>query len=299
MAIEARGIRMSYGGTEVVRGVDLSVRTGEIFAVLGPNGAGKTTTIEILEGFRRRTGGDVLVLGVDPHKGGPRWRERIGAVLQTSTPEPDLTVSETIALYGGFYARPVPTDQLLELCGLAKQADMRNKRLSGGQQRRLDVALALVGNPDLLFLDEPTTGFDPAARHAAWEMIEDLRALGTTIVLTTHYLEEAERLADRIAVIENGRIVAQGTPATLGGRDRAPTTITFRLPDGTGAPPPLAAFDVESTSYRVSTGDPTRVLYELSHWAVEQAVSLLDLEVRRPGLEEVYLELTTEEASRI
>lgn len=294
-AIEVHSLRMVYDGTEVVQGIDLSVRAGETFAVLGPNGAGKTTTIEILEGFRRRTDGDVRVLGQDPHHADSRWRERIGVVLQSSTPEPELTVAETVDLYGGFYTRPIPAGRLLELCGLSEQAGVRNKRLSGGQQRRLDVALALVGNPELLFLDEPTTGFDPAARRAAWEVIAGLKALGTTIVLTTHYLEEAEVLADRIAVIDRGRIVAEGPPATLGGRDRVPTEITFRLP--AGAPEPVGVAEPEPNHFRISADDPTRSLYELSRWAMEHGLSLLDIDVRRPGLEDVYLKLTKEPSS--
>jgi ABC-2 type transport system ATP-binding protein len=293
-AIEAASLRMSYVDTEVVHGIDLTVHRGEIFAVLGPNGAGKTSTIEILEGFRRRTGGDATVLGHDPQTAGPDWRERIGVVLQSSSPEGELTVEETLGLYGGFYRRPVPTARLLELCGLSEQKHVRNKRLSGGQQRRLDVALALVGSPELLFLDEPTTGFDPAARRAAWEMIAGLKTLGTTIVLTTHYLEEAEYLADRIAVIHRGHIVAEGSPATLGGRDRLPTEIIFQLPAGAAAPP--AGVRAEGGRYRVGTPDPTRLLHELSGWAIAHGYALADIEVHRPSLEDVYLRLTNETA---
>jgi len=269
----------------------LSVQRGEIFAVLGPNGAGKTTTIEILEGFRRRSAGRVQVLGVDPARATPAWRERVGVVLQSSTPEPDLTVRETLTLYAGYYVRPVPIPRLLELCGLTDQAAMRNRRLSGGQQRRLDVALALVGNPELLFLDEPTTGFDPAARHAAWEMVAGLKELGTTIVLTTHYLEEAEFLADRIAVIDQGHIVAEGTPHDLGGRDLAPTTISFRAPPGDRAwPLPVAAS--QGDRVRIVTHQPTEDLSRLTSWAVAEGIELVDLDVRRPSLEDIYLELT-------
>jgi ABC-2 type transport system ATP-binding protein len=290
-AIEVRGLRMSYGSTEVLHGIDLTVDFGEVVAVLGPNGAGKTTTIEILEGFRSRQSGDVQVLDVDPEHATSAWRERVGVVLQSSTPEPDLTVAETVALYAGFYSRPVPTGHLLELCGLTEQAGVRNRRLSGGQQRRLDVALALVGNPDLVFLDEPTTGFDPAARHAAWDMIKGLRELGTTIVLTTHYLEEAEYLADRIAVIDRGRIVAEGTPHDLGGRDKEPTTISFRALDPALVPP----VPVQPTGHDrvgIATHEPTQVLCTLTTWALEQGFELLDLEVRAPTLEETYLQLT-------
>lgn len=291
LAIEARSLRMAYDGTEVVHGIDLSVTRGEVFAVLGPNGAGKTTTIEILEGFRRRTAGDVTVLGCDPERGGASWRERVGVVLQASAPESELTVAETLALYGGFYRRPVPAARLLELCGLTDQAHMRNKRLSGGQQRRLDVALALTGNPELLFLDEPTTGFDPAARRSAWHMIADLKELGTTIVLTTHYLEEAESLADRIAVIDRGRIVAEGTPATLGDRHLMPATITFRLPPGTQRPPHVTP-GPPAGPYRIDAADPTRILCELTRWAVDRGLTLEDIDVSQPSLEDVYLRLT-------
>jgi ABC-2 type transport system ATP-binding protein len=300
-AIEVRSLRMAYGEHEVLDGLDLDVRRGEIYAVLGPNGAGKTTTLEILEGFRRRGGGHVRVLGEDPEHAGPTWRERIGIVLQASTPEAELTVEETLRLYAGFYARPAPVARLLELCGLSDQAGVRNKRLSGGQQRRLDVALALAGNPELLFLDEPTTGFDPAARRSAWAMIAGLRSLGTTIVLTTHYLEEAEVLADRIAVVHHGRIVAEGTPADLGGRDRAETVIAFHLPAGvppwpgatqtqTPSPSPSASGGVR---YVVATRDVTLTLYELTRWAVERGVELGDVEVSRPSLEDIYFGLTS------
>jgi ABC-2 type transport system ATP-binding protein len=294
-AVEVHSLRMAYGDTEVLHGFDLSVPRGEIYAVLGPNGSGKTTTLEILEGFLPRSDGNVRVLGEDPAHAGAPWRERIGVVQQTSTPEAELTVEETLRLYAGFYARPVAIADLLELCGLTEQAGMRNKRLSGGQQRRLDVALALVGSPELLFLDEPTTGFDPAARRAAWAMVAGLRALGTTIVLTTHYLDEAEALADRIAVLDRGRIVAEGPPSELGGRDRAETRITFHVP----VEPPIFAGAEEVIGdgcYSVRTDDPTHALYELTNWAVEHGVVLGGLEVRRPSLEDVYLELTEEGA---
>ncbi len=291
-AIEATSLRMAYDGTEVVHGIDLAVTPGEVFTVLGPNGAGKTTTIEILEGFRRRTGGNVRVLGADPWKAGGRWRERIGVVLQSSTPEPELSVAETVDLYAGFYDRPVPTATVLELCGLTAQARTRNRRLSGGQQRRLDVALALVGDPELMFLDEPTTGFDPAARRSAWSMISGLKARGTTIVLTTHYLEEAETLSDRIAVIDAGRIVAEGTPTTLGGRDRAQTDITFRLSVGAVSPP--GCTPTGGGRQHLRSPHPTRDLHELTGWAVSRGLTLEDIDVRRPSLEDVYLQLTNE-----
>jgi ABC-2 type transport system ATP-binding protein len=291
-AIEVQSLRMAYGEHEVLDGLDLSVRRGEILAVLGPNGAGKTTTLEILEGFRQRSSGSVLVLGEDPERAGAEWRERVGIVLQTSTPEGELTVEETLRLYTGFYARPAPVARLLELCGLADQAGLRNKRLSGGQQRRLDVALALAGNPEILFLDEPTTGFDPAARRSAWAMIAGLRSLGTTIVLTTHYLEEAEALADRIAVVHRGRLVAEGTPTDLGGRDRAESEITFRIP--VGAPVWAGAAPRDDGRFVVGTREVTRTLFELTRWAVERGMELPDLEVSRPSLEDIYFRLTRE-----
>ncbi len=282
---------MSYGATEVLHGIDLSVGVGELVAILGPNGAGKTTTIEILEGFRTGTADVVRVLGSNPQHATSAWRERVGVVLQSSVPEPDLTVRETLQLYAGFYTRPVSLERLLDMCGLAEQAGCRNSRLSGGQQRRLDVALALVGNPELLFLDEPTTGFDPAARHAAWEMIAGLRDMGTTIVLTTHYLEEAEFLADRIAVIDHGQIVAVGTPADLGGRDQAATQITFKAPDGTVVLP-LAVEEVEGGRVRIVDRHPTAALRTLTNWAFENGLELMELDVVKPTLEDTYLELT-------
>ena len=230
--IEVAGLRMAYDGVEAVRGVDLRVMRGEIFTFLGPNGAGKTTTVEILEGHRKRTAGDVRVLGEDPQHADRHWRTRVGVVLQSSRVERELTVRECLELYAGYYPKPLPVDEVIELVGLDKKAEARGGQLSGGQQRRLDVALALIGDPELVFLDEPTTGFDPSARRAAWEMIDGLRQLGKTIFLTTHYMDEAEALADRIAVLNAGRIVAEGTPNTIGGRDRAAYQITFRVPGG-------------------------------------------------------------------
>ncbi|HET6811606.1 MAG TPA: ABC transporter ATP-binding protein [Acidimicrobiales bacterium] len=291
----ARGLRMSYGSREVLRGVELEVRQGEIFAFLGPNGAGKTTTVEILEGYRRPTGGEVEVLGADPFTADRQWRSRVGVVLQSCPPEPLLTVGETLRLYAGFYERPLPVDHVLALAGLTEQAGVRSDRLSGGQQRRLDVALALVGDPELIFLDEPTTGFDPAARRAAWEVISGLRALGKTVFLTTHYLEEADALADRIAVIVGGRIVAEGTPAALGGRDAAACEISFRaavtsrrsLPAGWRRRARVAAGRVELASAK-----PLDDLAELAAWSAAEGVEVGDLSVRRPTLEDVYLQLT-------
>ena len=290
---------MDYGGVEAVRGLDLEVGHGEIFAFLGPNGAGKTTTVEILEGFRSRSAGTVDVLGQDPQEAAGSWRDRIGIVLQESEPDPGLTVRESLELYAGYYARPRSVDDTLALIGLAGSADAVSTTLSGGQRRRLDFGLALVGDPDLIFLDEPTTGFDPSARRAAWDVIEGLRALGKTIFLTTHYMDEAERLADRIAVIVAGRIVAEGTPETLGGRDRASVTISFTLPAG-ATPPDLpfapAAVDWNDDDGRVHARSTSALhdLEALARWARERAFELPDLEVSRPTLEDIYLDLTRE-----
>ena len=295
-AILVRGLRCSYGPIEAVKGIDLEIMRGEIFALLGPNGAGKTTTIEILEGFRKRTGGDALVLDTDPAVGGREWRGRIGVVLQESLPEPELTVRECVALYAGYYERPRGVDETIALVGLAELADRRGEQLSGGERRRLDVALALIGDPELIFLDEPTTGFDPAARRAAWELVAGLRNLGKTIILTTHYMEEAERLADRIAVLSDGEIVATGSPQTLGARELMDAQISFTLPDGVAwdelpasleAAPPGAERVVQ-----LRAADPVSSLFVLTRWAVEHDRQLPDLEVSRPSLEDIYLQLT-------
>ena len=265
LAIQAQGLRKSYGSKEAVRGVDLEVRTGEILALLGPNGAGKTTTVEILEGFHQASSGEVRVLGEDPWGADRAHRDRIGIVLQESEPEINLTVRECLELYAGYYSAPRGVDDTIALAGLSEQGDQQTTRLSGGQRRRLDVALALIGDPELIFLDEPTTGFDPAARRASWEVISGLRALGTTILLTTHYMEEAERLADRIAVMRDGIIVATGTPATLGGRNRAGGTIAFTLPDGIELDElaPGASLDGERRVVMSSTA-PMADLHELT-----------------------------------
>jgi ABC-2 type transport system ATP-binding protein len=280
-----------------VRGIDLDVRRGEVFAFLGPNGAGKTTTVEILEGFRRRTGGDVEVLGEDPGTAGGAWRAKLGVVLQESQPEAELQVRECLALYAGYYPAPRPVGELLELVGLQDQARALCKTLSGGQRRRLDVALALAGDPELLFLDEPTTGFDPSARHAAWEVIAGLRSLGKTIFLTTHFMDEAEILADRIAVIAQGRIVAEGTPAGLGGRDTTETVISFSLPAGVAVADlplrqALAAVPDARGRIELRAAQPLPLLAALTGWAVERGHDLPDLSVSRPTLEDIYLKLT-------
>jgi ABC-2 type transport system ATP-binding protein len=297
-AITVSGLRMSYGTYEAVRGIDLEVVRGEIFAFLGPNGAGKTTTVEICEGFRKRTGGQVRVLGEDPVTAGPEWRARVGVVLQDSAPEALLTVRECLAMYAGYYPRPLPVARALELVGLTDKADDRCDRLSGGQQRRLDMALALIGDPELIFLDEPTTGFDPTARRAAWDVIAGLRELGKTIFLTTHYMEEAETLADRIMIIAAGRIVASGTPEAIGGRATDATLISFTLPDGVaeGDLPALPA-PVSLTRHRVAEVEhehPMQVLGILAPWALDHGYPLADISVHRPTLEEIYLRLTAE-----
>ncbi|HAM02167.1 MAG TPA: hypothetical protein DCQ30_08055 [Acidimicrobiaceae bacterium] len=290
---------MRYGPFEAVRGIDLLVHRGEVFAFLGPNGAGKTTTVEILEGYRRRSGGEVRVLGVDPARADASWRARIGVVLQESEPEHDLTVAECLRLYAGYYPAPRPVAETLELVGLADRADSTATRLSGGQRRRLDVALALVGDPELLFLDEPTTGFDPSARRASWDMISGLRSLGVTVFLTTHYMDEAEHLADRVAVLSEGRIVAEGTPANLAGREHAAAEIHFSLPSPVtehDLPPEVQQAVVErfGAQLLLRAPVPLKVLGPLVHWAEERDLDLADLEVRRPSLEDVYLALTEE-----
>jgi ABC-2 type transport system ATP-binding protein len=295
--VSVRGLVKRYGSHEAVAGIDLDVRRGEVFAFLGPNGAGKTTTVEILEGFRERTSGEISVLGQDPATAGGAWRDRVGVVLQESEPEPGLSVRECLTMYAGYYRAPRDIDQTLALVGLTGQAGKLGTRLSGGQRRRLDVALALIGDPELIFLDEPTTGFDPSARRAAWEVIAGLRQLGKTIFLTTHYMDEAEYLADRIAVLSAGRIVAEGTPRTLGGRDHMATVISFTLPHGLAARDlpeglrPLAEPGAAgSTTLR--TESPLVHLQMLGNWALGRGFDLPDLDVHRPTLEEVYLSLT-------
>ncbi len=293
--ISVRGLTKSYGEVEAVRGIDLEIEAGEIFAFLGPNGAGKTTTVEILEGFRDRDGGEATVLGEDPAAADRAWRERVGFVLQQSKPDAYLTVRESLGLFAGYYASPRPIEETIELIGLTEAADQRAKQLSGGQQRRLDVGLALIGDPELLFLDEPTTGFDPSARRQFWELIRSLSGLGKTIFLTTHYMEEAQELAGRAAIIARGRIVAEGAPADLGERESAPARISFRLPPGASVselPGAAASARAENGSVDFSSPEPVRALHELTEWALARGVDLDGLEVRRPSLEDVYLELT-------
>ena len=297
VVIEVCGLRMSYDGFEAVRSIDLRVSRGEIFTFLGPNGAGKTTTVEVLEGHRKRTAGDVRVLGEDPEHADRWWRSRVGVVLQSSRVEPQLTVRECLELYAGYYPAPRSVQEVIELVGLKQRSEVRCGQLSGGQQRRVDVALALIGDPELVFLDEPTTGFDPSARRSAWEMIDGLRRLGKTIFLTTHYMDEAEALADRIAVLKAGEIVAEGTPTTLGGRDRAAYQITFTLPEGVaigelpteaGSPSALGG----SGKLIIESEHVMPTLRALSGWAIEHRYDIPDLLVRRPALEDVYLGLT-------
>lgn len=294
-----RGLRKAYGPVEAVRGIDLEVRSGEIFAFLGPNGAGKTTTVEILEGYRDRSAGEVSVLGQDPRTADRTWRARVGIVLQECRMEPVLTVRETLELYAGYYPNPRPVDETLELVGLIDKADARAGHLSGGQQRRLDVGLALVGDPELLFLDEPTTGFDPAARRQFWDVIANLGELGKTVFLTTHYMDEAQRLADRVAVIARGAIVAQGTPDDLGGRANGDPMVRFRLPKGVPhdqLPADVtAAAEARNGEFVLRGGDVVRLLNSLTGWALERGVELEGLEVTRPSLEETYLRLVGEE----
>jgi ABC-2 type transport system ATP-binding protein len=292
--ITVRGLVKRYGALEAVSGLDLDVHAGEVLAFLGPNGAGKTTTVEILEGFRTRDDGEVSVLGEDPARASAPWRARIGVVLQESEPPGLLTVRESLQMFAGYFPHPRGVDETIAQVGLGEQADQRAGRLSGGQKRRLDVAIALIGDPELLFLDEPTTGFDPAARREAWEVIAGLRELGKTVFLTTHYLDEAQRLADRVAIVKGGRIVAEGAPGELGGRDAASTTIVFELPDGVQPPPGLSAPPRALGGGRVelATRRPVADLAILAPWALAHDYDLAGLEVRRPSLEDVYLELT-------
>jgi len=277
-AIVVRDLTKSYDGIEALRGISFDVRRGEVFGLLGPNGAGKTTTVEILEGYRRRDGGEASVLGFDPGRAERGLREQIGIVLQHSATWPVLTVAETVTLFAGYYRAPREVSEVIELVGLREKRDARLKTLSGGQKRRLDLALALIGDPDLVFLDEPTTGFDPAARRTAWEMIRALRALGKTILLTTHYLDEAQQLADRVAVLQHGKIVSLGTPAELIGAS-VKTEVRYRR---------------NGLEIVVETEAPTRALHELTTEALAGGFELEGLEVRRPTLEDVYLELVKE-----
>ena len=297
--ITVRDLHKSYGDFEAVRGIELEVDAGEVFGFLGPNGAGKTTTTEILEGYRARSAGTVEVLGVDPGSPTREWRERIGIVLQQCRMRPELTVRETLELYAGYYREPRSVSETIEQVGLSEKVDARAGSLSGGQQRRLDVGLALIGDPDLLFLDEPTTGFDPSARRQAWGVIAGLQELGKTVFLTTHYMDEAQRLADRVAIIAAGKIVAEGTPSDLGDREARPAEISFELPDRltpSDLPAEIAsAATVANGSVSLSSDRPVELLHDLTGWALERSLVLEGLEVRRPSLEDIYLELTAAE----
>ena len=296
-AVRARGVRKAFGSTVALDGLDLEVEAGEIVAVLGPNGAGKTTLLAVLEGLLARDGGEVEVLGVDPASAGPDWRERIGIVLQETAIEPLLTVRESLELYSGYYRDPYPVGDVIELVGLEGSDAVRAGRLSGGQRRRLDVGIAMSGRPELLFLDEPTTGFDPAARRSAWQMIAGLRERATTVLLTTHYMEEASELADRVVIVDDGRVVENGTPATLGADRGLPTEISFRPPDGFGRDdlPPSLRDRVEGDASGLMilrTDSPTVDLATLTSWAGSHGSELPGLSVRPPSLEDIYLELT-------
>jgi ABC-2 type transport system ATP-binding protein len=295
--IRVKGLRKAYGQVEAVRGIDLAVRSGEIFAFLGPNGAGKTTSVEILEGYRERSDGEVSVLGIDPAHANREWRERIGIVLQQSRMHPELTVRETLEMFAGYYRRSRSVPDTIAKVGLEHKAETRVAQLSGGQERRLDVGVALVGEPELLFLDEPTTGFDPAARRQFWDVIAGLRDLGKTIFLTTHYMEEAQTLADRVAIIVAGRVAAEGRTEDLGGRETAAARISFTLPDGVAASElPAEAAGALATQVNgpveLSSERPVELLNLLTGWALERGIDLEGLEVRRPSLEDVYLRLT-------
>ena len=292
LAVDVHGLVKSYSGAPVVRGIDLALRHGEVFALLGPNGAGKTTTIEILEGYQARDDGEVTVLGVDPGRERAKLKRRIGIVLQSTSIDRYLTVCETIAMYATYYPHPRPVDEVIALVGLEEKRNFRVLKLSGGQQRRLDVAIALVGNPELLFLDEPTTGFDPSARHEAWEVIKNLATLGMTVLLTTHYMDEAQFLADRVAVIVAGQIVAEGPPATLGDRQLIKSRIRYRRPAGATLPDGLSATPGPDGYTEITPDDVAQTLHQLSGWAIDHRVSLNDMQVTRPSLEDVYLSLT-------
>ena len=290
--IDVRGLRKSYDDVEAVAGIDLHVERGEVFALLGPNGAGKTTTTEILEGFRERSSGEVEVLGHDPAKADRDLKERIGIVLQSTGVDPFLTVRETIEMYAGYYPHQRATDEVIDVVGLGEKRDSRVAKLSGGQQRRLDVAIALAGDPELLFLDEPTTGFDPSARRNAWEVVRNLVSIGKTVFLTTHFMDEAQYLADRVAVIAKGSIVSEGTPTTIAGRDRMQATVRFRIPDGAPPMPDHGQIAAGDGAWIVRTDDPTRTANDVTSWALEHGFSFDAFEVTQPSLEDVYLELT-------
>jgi ABC-2 type transport system ATP-binding protein len=296
LAIEVRDLRKSYDETLAVGGVSFDVRRGEVFCLLGPNGAGKTTTVEILEGYRTRTSGEARVLGIDPATGSRELREQVGIVLQQCGVQPDLSVYELIEMFGRYHARQRPVDEVIELVELTEKRDERAKKLSGGQRRRLDLALALVGDPELIFLDEPTTGFDPQARRQAWSTIRSLCQLGKTVFLTTHYMDEAQFLADRVAVMRGGQIIASGRPDELGGRDLRPAELRFELPDSVslGDVPDVPAESRELLGDRVTihTRQPVQASQIITSWALERDHDLAHFSVTQPTLEDIYLELT-------
>ena len=292
-AVEVVDLRKSYGAVQAVRGISFTVAEGEVFALLGPNGAGKTTTVEILEGFRKRDGGRISVLGFDPATGDRRLKEQMGIVLQTTGVDIYLTVGETIDMFRGYYPKPRSRDEVIKLVGLEDKRDVRVTKLSGGQRRRLDVAIALAGDPRVLFLDEPTTGFDPGARRNAWEVIKGLAELGKTIFLTSHSMDEVQFLADRVVIISAGKVVAEGTPDTLAGRENAAAVIRFKKPDQASLPAGIVSVTrTDGDFIELETTDPTRALYDLTSWAVQQKLALEALEVTRPSLEDVYLQIT-------
>jgi ABC-2 type transport system ATP-binding protein len=295
-AVTVEHLAKSYGDNVAVRDVSFEVERGEVFALLGPNGAGKTTCVEILEGFRARSAGRVETLGVDPaDTSTQRWlRTRIGVVLQELAIEPYYSVRQVMTRNAGYYPDPRPVDEVIDLIGLSEKADDRVKRLSGGQQRRLDVGLGIIGNPELLFLDEPTTGLDPSGRRETWELIRRLAAEGTTVLLTTHYMDEVEALADRVAVLFGQEIVASGTPESIGGRDLGAVTIRFRLPDGVGRgdlPVPVSSPD-DDGYVEIRTEDEVQLLHDLTGWALAAGNQLTGLSVLRVSLEDIYLGLT-------
>jgi ABC-2 type transport system ATP-binding protein len=295
-AIEVRELQRSYGQTQAVRGVSFDVARGEVFCLLGPNGAGKTTIVEILEGYRSRSAGEALVLGIDPATGARELREQVGIVLQQCGVQADLSVRELVEMYGRYHLRQRPVDEVIELVELTEKRDVRAKQLSGGQRRRLDLALALVGDPELIFLDEPTTGFDPAARRHAWSTIRSLCDLGKTVFLTTHFMDEAQHLADRVAVMRDGEIIASGRPEELGGRDLRPAEIRFSLPRtvalGDVPEMPCESRSLDGERVLVVTREPVRATQILTTWAVERGADLGNFSVTQPTLEDIYLELT-------
>jgi ABC-2 type transport system ATP-binding protein len=293
-AIVVSGLRKSYGSLEAVRGIDFTVQRGEVFALLGPNGAGKTTTVEILEGYRSRTAGEVRVLGREPARNELGLKAQVGIVLQETGLPQYLTVREIVTQYAGFYPHPRGVDEVIELVGLTDAPGQRLIRLSGGQRRRVDLALALIGDPELLFLDEPTSGFDPSARRQAWSTVRALISLGKTVFLTTHFMDEAQALADRVAIIARGEIVATGTPNTIGARGSQATIVRFGLPDGIRPPDGFGATLGAAGVWQLETDTATRSLHELTEWAVKGGQELVGLEVSRPSLEDVYLQLTAQ-----